>query len=608
MTPRHSLLSVGRMTAAFTLTIVLLSPGASPSAFQSRDAAVVPPGTALVQGRVVTDDAAARPVRGAIVTITGIAPSYSRLTATDDQGRFLFADLPVGDVTLTAVKAGYLASYYGARRPGRGPAVPLAVGDGPRGSDITIRLMHGGAIAGTIVGLTGRPQAGVLVTPFQSRTVNGQRMLVVPAGRQGAVTDDLGRYRIWGLAPGEYVITAAPPTPLAEVRSTTAADLQWAAEQASRPDSVGAQTVLTHAPDPGRTVSFAPVYYPGGVDPAGSEVITLGPADERAGVDITLQVVPTVVVGGTVLGLDGQPVPNVQVMLASTGPLVTRGRTGAETDADGHFAFRAVAPGEFTITARAPSRPPRALSVFDLWASWNVTVNGDQDGLVLILRPGVTVSGRVRYDGTTKPPEDLTRVLVNLTPAGPDSGIARPSQEPVSADGTFALPSVAPGQYRLSTLVNSRGPAGGGAAPWFLKSALSSGQDVLDSALEVAPGQDVADLTVVFSDRQTDLSGTVVDTLNHPVADDVVVVFPTDRRLWISDSRRIREVVPGADGHFGVAGLPAGDYYLGAITRRDAVDVDLSDAAFLEEVARVAVRTTLADGEQKVQNLRLGGK
>ncbi len=87
-TPWHMRPSLARLTSAFRLTLVLLTLDASPSAFQSRDAAVVPPGTALVQGRVVTDDATARPVRRAMVTISGAAPSYSRMTATDDEVDF----------------------------------------------------------------------------------------------------------------------------------------------------------------------------------------------------------------------------------------------------------------------------------------------------------------------------------------------------------------------------------------------------------------------------------------------------------------------------------------------------------------------------------------
>jgi protocatechuate 3,4-dioxygenase beta subunit len=593
--------SILRKTSAFVLTFALLSLGTSPLALQSRDGAIATSGTATVRGRVVTDDDAARPVRRAIVTLSGVASGFSRTTATDVDGRFLFANLPVGDVTLTAAKAGFLTSYYGAPRPGHGPAVPLATGDGARESDITIRLTHGGAVTGTIFGVTGRPQAGVLVTALQPDMANGRRTPAVPAGNQSGFTDDHGRYRIWGLGPGGYII-AATPLATAGARMITSADLLWATEQTIGPESVGDQAAARRAPDAGRVVSYAPVFYPGVVDPAGSEVITIGPAEDRAGVDITLQVVSTAAVNGTVLGLNGRPVANVQVSLANTAASPMRGSSGSETDAEGRFAFRSVAPGEFTVSARA-SRVP---SMFDLWASLDVAVNGeDQNGLVLGLRPGMTVSGHIVYDGSAKPPDDLSRVAINLAPTSHDSGVA-PLSQPVLADGTFTLLGVVPGRYRLSAILSpSVERSSGSAAPWFLKSALWNGQDILDSALEVVPGQDVSDLTVVFGARPTDLSGTLVDMLNRPAADYVVVVFPTDRRLWTEDSRRIRQAALGSDGRFRFGGLPSGEYYLGAVSRADLLN--LSDTTLLEEVARVALRATLADGEQKVQNLRLGG-
>ena len=261
------------------------------------------------------------------------------------------------------------------------------------------------------------------------------------------------------------------------------------------------------------------------------------------------------------------------------------------------------------MTARAPGTavPSRSASTLALWASLDVTVNGeDQNGLALSLRPGMTVSGHVVYDGLAKPPDDLSRIAINLAATSPDSGVARPSQESVFADGRFTLSGVAPGRYRLSAILSrSEARVSGSTAQWFLKSALWNGQDILDSALEVAPGQDVTDVTVVFGARPTDLSGTLFDVLNHPVADHVVVVFPTDRSLWTQDSRRIRQAALGTDGRFRFAGLPSGEYYLGAVNRADPVN--LSDTALLEKIARVALRATLADGEQKVQNLRLGG-
>ncbi|HEY6359085.1 MAG TPA: hypothetical protein VIX35_12615, partial [Vicinamibacterales bacterium] len=79
------------------------------------------------------------------------------------------------------------------------------------------------------------------------------------------------------------------------------------------------------------------------------------------------------------------------------------------------------------------------------------------------------------------------------------------------------MSSVAPGRYRLGAAIVGRPQTSGRSqASWFLASVMRDGQDLLDSALEVAPGQDVKDLSVVFSDRQTDLAGTLFDTANHP--------------------------------------------------------------------------------------------
>ncbi len=218
----------------------------------------------------------------------------------------------------------------------------------------------------------------------------------------------------------------------------------------------------------------------------------------------------------------------------------------------------------------------------------------------------MTVAGHLAFDGSSQPPEDLSRTLISLTATGANLSGATASQTRALADATFALSSVAPGRYRLSAAIVGRPQTSGRSqASWFLTSVMRDGQDLLDSALDVAPGQDVKDLTVVFSDRRTDLAGTLFDTANHPVAGYVVLVFPTDRRFWTSDSRRIRQALLGLDGHFDISGLPAGEYYLGAVTHADADDV--SDPTFLEEVAAAALRMTLAAGEHRVQDIRLGG-
>ncbi len=54
------------------------------------------------------------------------------MTVTDDAGRFTFSALPASNFSLWATKPGYVTTYYGGRRPGRGPGVPIALADGQR--------------------------------------------------------------------------------------------------------------------------------------------------------------------------------------------------------------------------------------------------------------------------------------------------------------------------------------------------------------------------------------------------------------------------------------------------------------------------------------------
>jgi hypothetical protein len=68
-------------------------------------------------------------------------------------------------------------------------------------------------------------------------------------------------------------------------------------------------------------------------------------------------------------------------------------------------------------------------------------------------------------------------------------------------------------------------------------------------------------------------------------------------------SRRLRPPVrPASDGRYRIAPLPAG-VYVAALTDLDPED--LYDPAFLEQVAASSLTVTLAEGEKRVQDLRL---
>jgi hypothetical protein len=409
------------------------------------------------------------------------------------------------------------------------------------------------------------------------------------------VTDDKGRYRIWGLAPGEYVVGATPNAAESSARVTSDADVQWASAIAGGARAGAAPGSAT------REVRFATVYYPGATDPSQASVVTIGAGEERDGLDVPLRSIATADIRGTVTGVDGQAA--VQVTVALDGALE---HFTTLSDSAGHFAFRSVAPGNFTLSARGSGRPqtsPDASAEESFWGAIEISVNGEpMTDVALTLQQGMAASGRVAFEGSSQ--VRPSQAVVTVTPVDDRSGTAHASQAHAAADGTFAFKELAPGHYRFRAAYTGAPGASGASGSWLVKSVLWRGQDLLDATLDVAPGQDVSGLTVVFSDRQTDLRGTFFDSAEHPVAGYDVIVFAADRRFWTPESRRIERVTLGRDGRFDFDSLPAGDYLLAAVTHADADD--LSDPDWLDSVAPLALHVTLADGEHKIQDIRLG--
>jgi hypothetical protein len=106
-----------------------------------------------------------------------------------------------------------------------------------------------------------------------------------------------------------------------------------------------------------------------------------------------------------------------------------------------------------------------------------------------------------------------------------------------------------------------------------------------------------------MSDRHTELSGALHTSTGQPGADVWVIAFSSDRTMWGPNARRVRAVRPGVDGHFSMADLPPGDYWLGVVT--DIDPEDWQDPALLEQLAASSIKVTIGEGEKKVQDLQM---
>jgi hypothetical protein len=574
-----------------------------------RDAAATPPaqslGMAVLSGSVVIAGSG-EPARKARVTLSGQELRDDRIVATDDRGRFTFPALPAGRYTLSASKPGHVSVTYGQRRPGAGrPGTPIQLGDGQK-LIVILQMPRGCVISGTVLDENGEPTPGTQIRALRYTMQSGQHRLQ-QAG--SGTTDDRGIYRIYGLQPGDYLVCAMPRntgTPAVDLermqaeitalrQSIEAVRREQAAMMMERLAAVQAQL----ATDDESTAGYAPVYYPGTTVAASAASIALGVGEEKLGVDFQLQVVPVARIEGTVVG----PVEpqNVQVTLINTADAVSGiGNSSTRPGRDSHFALMNVPPGQYTLMARATVGRGGADQV-RLWASADIVVDGRSvSNVVLALQNGVTVSGRIDFQGTSRQaPADPSRIRVTLTPVAATAAtreLATAAPGRVDASGRFTIGSVVPGRYRLSA---------SGVGGWFVESAVIGGQDTLDFPVEIKGGQNITGAAITMTDQQSELSGVVANDRGQAVPDYSIVVYPADERFWGAESRRIRSVRPATDGTFKITNLPPGEYRIAP-----AIDPEPGawyDSAFLQQLDSASERFSLGDGEKKVQNLRVSG-
>jgi uncharacterized protein (DUF2141 family) len=320
--------------------------------------------------------------------------------------------------------------------------------------------------------------------------------------------------------------------------------------------------------------------------------VTVAAGQERGGLDVTVQFVPTSSVSGTVARMPpGGDTPRVHLVRADGEN--EAGSVGIQSVTGERFTFTGLAPGTYALAANTPG---------GLWAADRVTVSGaDVTGIELRLQQGMTVSGRVSIDeSATTPTATLPQLTFSLTPVPSGGGLTlgRPRVS-TGGDGSFVVDGLMPGMYRLS----GGTPAAGSGL--FLLAATMDGRDVIDRAFAVEAGRNIGNITVTLTDRPTELGGRLQDRSGRPASDYFIVVFSSDKSYWVPRSRHIQSVRPGSDGRFLVRNLPPGEYRVAALT--DVEPDEWFDPAFLEKLLPAASALTLAPGEKKTQDFQIGG-
>jgi hypothetical protein len=605
---------------------------------------------------VVVDAQTGVPVEAAVVSLgrTGIQGSVMTAVA-DSQGRFVFVELPTGtSYTLMASRYDYRESAYAGNRDGDGPPrrpVEIALADKEWRQGVKIQMWRLAEISGVVADEFGEPLVGVTVRAFTRTAVHSKTYL---AGSPLAVTDDRGVYRLPSLRPGSYLVgvigsQATVPSSIPEVPQRGAiGELMSGGRSVDDEARVVSGPVLSSGDGHRLVVSpllrepagpdkpariYQPQFYPAGSSPALAQPVTVGFAERREAVDFRLQPVRVYRVSGRLPpGATPASLPLLRLLPRGFEELGLGNEVATTVVADdGSFTFLGVPSGEYTISAqtlglefvtqpggpRAPNpagfsagpvgggtfpRMPN-LSVLDrtttrgsYWGALPVDVaDADVAGLMLPLRPTLSIRGRVEIEGAAVLPPSQSRIYVTAEPANGDPTLGRPNTSAGRGlpGDSFSLDGLLPGTYILH----------GSYFP--VRSVNWQGKDVTEIGVDASAGNDIDDVVITLTAAETELKGMVPGAgRGDPPA--AVVVFPTDPALWSNYGwmpRRLRSILVGGDGSYSFRNLPAGDYYV------TAVDSALADAwvdpRMLKDFSAQATKVTLRWGERITQDVPL---
>ena len=488
-----------------------------------------------VAGTVI-DTVTEQPLKGAEVRLRNIpaaAPAsqppaksipQATSTSTDASGHFQFENVSPGRYFLRATHDGYVNNNR-AYADLRGRS--LSLGPGQHVTDIVVRLVPNGAVAGHISNETGKPLRGVEVEAMKFSYSRGPRELRQVAQ---ALTNDSGDYRIPSLVPGKYYIRVKPPASL----KAKAADDK----------------------------AYVPLYYPAAADQSRSVALVLRAGEDLAGIDFNLVPVHTVHIRGRVI--------NARTSLPSKEASITLLSDQGETifslgspsqnlspKAQGSFDFSGVPPGSYVLVAQQPSTPQEQKTI---WGRMSIEVKDSSlEHVDVVVGTGVDVSGRIHADGDTPP--DLSNLTGNLDPLEPSS-LANLTPDidnaTVKPDGTFVFKEVPEGNYRINFFPL---PAG-----FYLRSTASP--DVMETGITVGLGHSPPPVDLVLSPGAGRVDGSVQsDEQSAPGA--LVVLVPDGK--WRAQPNYYHQAVSDMLGRFALRNVIPGDYTLFAWEQVDRV-------------------------------------
>jgi len=481
-----------------------------------------PPKLGTIRGRVIATDTGAGLSKASLMLMPSEPQGRERpLTAkTNAEGDYELKEVKPGRYHLRANRNGYVNQAYGQKasdtRMSQGTL--LVVRAGETLSQVDFKLIRGGIVEGRVLDSDGEPLAHVQVMLERFMTLEGKRNLR-PMG--GGSTDDRGQFRLFGIGPGKYYVSARYR--------------DWQTENEG--DS-----------------TYPPIYFPGTPNAQEAARIEVVAGGQLSGIDISLAETKAFSISGKVFRSDGKPA--VEAMLSNMrmddgdwGGWMSR---GGVVDAEGNFKLGGLLLGRYRLIAesRRSDKPQMASLVVEVG-------NENVRGVVLSLGDGGELSGRLIVEGgNTKLLPPTMRVM--LEPEGGRMMMGRMQGGEVLEDQTFTLRDVTEGAYRFGIFPQ--------LSNLYLRSARVQGKDVLDQPLEIRNGEKLTGAELVLSAEGGEITGVVKQEESGEVARGATIItFSTEASRQIPRSRWTRTTQSDQQGTFRLGAVIPGEYLICAV-------------------------------------------
>jgi len=491
--------------------------------------------TGVITGRVVTDDG--QPVRHATINISsmgGEGRRAGRLTVvSDEDGNFQAEGLDSVPYVISATAPG-LVLAPNKRRETNYSFV---------GQAVTVTMIRGGVITGKVTSATGNPIIRIAVRATRVRDENGrQDNIAVGNFRPQRMTDDRGVYRLYGLAPGSYLVSAGGSNMNSSRQAT---------------------------PYHGRIVT----YYPSATRDAATEVKVIG-GDEVTGVDIRFRADRGFSISGKIIGVPSggagrqETGTNVSLRIPATGVIIATTFLSPEIDQTG-YAFYGVPNGEYLImSSRGGFNDASSMSA----TPRRVTVNGrDVTGFDLTLTPNAAIEGTVAIEKVSSaekclsPRESYLEEIVVRAKRDDAGEKTDPPYSFYSAmnfiglndKGAFAVRNLRPGRHRIDTELPNE--------DWYLKTITMTGATPANdprNGVTVKSGDRVTGLTITLAMGAAGLKGKIIPAGGAGLPPRLRAHLVPAEPLAKDDVLRFAETPVESDGSFRFANLAPGKYLI----------------------------------------------